>query len=165
MICFLFLQMSRNDLFSIFKWFYVGPMQVEGGWLKEKKSFWNEKQTRNTLREGKRLFEEGKIGKFKGWEGFHCVREGQPLRINWGKSGEKLQVVNHQLTNANTLGVFDTLSDSIRCLNFAKKWFIQYSIQYCSKIQFKGLFKINFFRNIQIKNLGNFWAIFLFDQY
>ena len=62
-----------------------------------------------------------------------------------------------------TLGVFDTLSDSIQCLNFAKKWFIQYSIQYCSKIQFKGLFKINFFRNIQIKNLGNFWAIFLFD--
>ena len=28
------------------------------------------------------------------------------------------------------LGVFDTLSDSIECLNFAKKWFIQYSIQY-----------------------------------
>ena len=29
------------------------------------------------------------------------------------------------------IGVFDTLSDSIQCLNFAKKWFIQYSIQYC----------------------------------
>ena len=29
-----------------------------------------------------------------------------------------------------TIGVFDTLSDSIQCLNFAKKWFIQYSIQY-----------------------------------
>ena len=28
------------------------------------------------------------------------------------------------------IGVFDTLSDSIQCLNFAKKWFIQYSIQY-----------------------------------
>ena len=25
----------------------------------------------------------------------------------------------------------DTLSDSIQCLNFAKKWLIQYSIQYC----------------------------------
>ena len=25
-----------------------------------------------------------------------------------------------------TLGVADTLSDSIQCLNFAKKWFIQY---------------------------------------
>ena len=29
------------------------------------------------------------------------------------------------------LGVSDTLSDSIQCLNFAKKRFIQYSIQYC----------------------------------
>ena len=28
------------------------------------------------------------------------------------------------------VGVFDTLSDSIQCLNFAKKWFIQHSIQY-----------------------------------
>ena len=28
------------------------------------------------------------------------------------------------------VGVFDTLSDSIQCLNFAKKLFIQYSIQY-----------------------------------
>ena len=27
--------------------------------------------------------------------------------------------------------VGDTQSDSIQCLNFAKKWFIQYSIQYC----------------------------------
>ena len=25
----------------------------------------------------------------------------------------------------------DTLSNPIQCLNFAKKWFIQYSIQYC----------------------------------
>ena len=31
----------------------------------------------------------------------------------------------------HNIGVFDTLSDSIQCLNFAKKWFIQYSIQYC----------------------------------
>ena len=28
------------------------------------------------------------------------------------------------------IGVFDTLSDSIQCLNFAKKLFIQYSIRY-----------------------------------
>ena len=27
--------------------------------------------------------------------------------------------------------VADTQSDSIQCLNFAKKWFIQNSIQYC----------------------------------
>ena len=27
--------------------------------------------------------------------------------------------------------VSDTQSDSIQFLNFAKKWFIQYSIQYC----------------------------------
>ena len=30
-----------------------------------------------------------------------------------------------------SLVVADTQSDSIQCLNFAKKWFIQYSIQYC----------------------------------
>ena len=29
-----------------------------------------------------------------------------------------------------SIGVIDTLSDSIQCLNVAKKWFIQYSIQY-----------------------------------
>ena len=29
------------------------------------------------------------------------------------------------------VGVFNTLSDSIQYLNFAKKGFIQYSIQYC----------------------------------
>ena len=29
------------------------------------------------------------------------------------------------------LGVGDNQSDSIQCLNFAKKWFIQYLIQYC----------------------------------
>ena len=33
--------------------------------------------------------------------------------------------------NAIDLGVGDTKSDSIQCLNLAKKWFIQYSIQYC----------------------------------
>ena len=32
---------------------------------------------------------------------------------------------------APKVGVFDTLSDWIQYLNFAKKWFIQYSIQYC----------------------------------
>ena len=32
---------------------------------------------------------------------------------------------------ASTIGVGDTQSDSIQCLNFAKKWFIQYLIQYC----------------------------------
>ena len=39
--------------------------------------------------------------------------------------------------------VFDTLSDSIQCLNFAKKWFIQYSIQYSftqDSIYFKNFF-------------------------
>ena len=58
-----------------------------------------------------------------------------------------------QLTGANMLyvkfqvGVFDTLSDSIQFLNFAKKWFIQYSIQYCfaqdsiqNIIQFKKIY-------------------------
>ena len=29
------------------------------------------------------------------------------------------------------LGVGDNQSDSIQCLNFAKKWFVQYLIQYC----------------------------------
>ena len=29
------------------------------------------------------------------------------------------------------IGVGDTISDSIQCLNFAKKWYIQYSIHYC----------------------------------
>ena len=34
-------------------------------------------------------------------------------------------------TICTALGMFDTLPDSIQCLNSAKKWFIQYSIQYC----------------------------------
>ena len=33
--------------------------------------------------------------------------------------------------NHHPLVVGDTQSDSIQCLNFAKKWSIQYSIQYC----------------------------------
>ena len=51
------------------------------------------------------------------------------------------------------LGVSDTLSDSIQCLNFAKKRFIQYSIQYCFSqdsilniIQFKKNLLIQFKR-------------------
>ena len=40
-----------------------------------------------------------------------------------------LKVVQPQLNI--WIGVFDTLSDSIQYLNFAKKSFIQYSIQYC----------------------------------
>ena len=50
------------------------------------------------------------------------------------------------------LGVFDTLSDSIQCLNFAKKRFIQYSIQYCftqDSIQNIIQFKINSGDSIQ----------------
>ena len=49
--------------------------------------------------------------------------------------------------------VFDTLSYSIQCLNFAKKWFIQYLIQYCltqdsiqNIIQFKKILLIQFKR-------------------
>ena len=34
-------------------------------------------------------------------------------------------------SNHKKLGVFDTLSDLIQCLNSAKKWSIQYLIQYC----------------------------------
>ena len=50
------------------------------------------------------------------------------------------------------LGVSDTLSDSIQCLNFAKKRFIQYSIQYCftqDSIQNIIQFKINSGDSIQ----------------
>ena len=50
------------------------------------------------------------------------------------------------------LGVSDTLSDSIQCLNYAKKWFIQYSIQYCftqDSIQNIIQFKINSGDSIQ----------------
>ena len=50
------------------------------------------------------------------------------------------------------LGLGDTQSDSIQCLNFAKKWFIQYSIQYCftqDSIQNIIQFKINSCDSIQ----------------
>ena len=46
----------------------------------------------------------------------------------------------------NELVVGDTQSDSIQYLNFAKKWFIQYLIQYCftkDSIQNIIQFKIN----------------------
>ena len=57
-----------------------------------------------------------------------------------------------------TLGVCDTLSDSIQYLNFAKKRFIQYSIQYCfnqDSIQNIIQFKINSGDSIQ--NTGCFF--------
>ena len=48
--------------------------------------------------------------------------------------------------------VTDTQSDSIQCLNFAKKWFIQYSIHYCftqDSIQNIVQFKKNYADSIQ----------------
>ena len=62
--------------------------------------------------------------------------------------------------------VSDTQSDSIQCLNFAKKWFIQFSIQYCfthdsiqNIIQFKkncadSIQKIIQFKSQWIMNTG-----------
>ena len=50
------------------------------------------------------------------------------------------------------LVVNDTQSNSIQYLNFAKKWFIQYSIQYCftqDSIQNIIQFKISFGDSIQ----------------
>ena len=35
------------------------------------------------------------------------------------------------MTYQPKIGVGATQSDSIQCLNFAKKWFIQYLVQYC----------------------------------
>ena len=58
--------------------------------------------------------------------------------------------------NDSRVGVFDTLSDSIQYLNFAKKWFIQFSIQYCftqDSIQNIIQFKKNLL--IQFKRLFN----------
>ena len=54
--------------------------------------------------------------------------------------------------DGNRLVVNDTQSDSIQYLNFAKKWFIQYSIQYCftqDSIQNIIQFKINSGDSIQ----------------
>ena len=60
---------------------------------------------------------------------------------NWGaiENGQEQAVEFYQawraqvknLNSAIILVVGDTQSDSIQYLNFAKKWFIQYSIQYC----------------------------------
>ena len=50
------------------------------------------------------------------------------------------------------IGVFDTLSDSIEYLNFAKKWLLQYSIKYCftkDSIQNIIQFKKNYADSIQ----------------
>ena len=47
---------------------------------------------------------------------------------------EKIRIEIHSLVVFSYvlgIGVFDTLSDSIQCLNFAKTLFIQYLIQYC----------------------------------
>ena len=55
------------------------------------------------------------------------------IKISW-----QSKEISKYLTGTYHLGlspslvvVGDTQSDSIQCLNFAKKWFIQYSIQYC----------------------------------
>ena len=56
------------------------------------------------------------------------------------------------LVHLFSLVVADTQSDSHQCLNFAKKWFIQYSIQYCftqDSIQNIIQFKINSGDSIQ----------------
>ena len=53
----------------------------------------------------------------------HCLPQVQPMNMIGDDGGLTFW--------PQWLGVFDTLSDSIQCLNFAKKWFIQYSIQYC----------------------------------
>ena len=58
----------------------------------------------------------------------------------------------HSITSFSGVVVSDTQSDSIQCLNFAKKWFIQYSIQYCftqDSIQNIIQFKINSGDSIQ----------------
>ena len=62
---------------------------------------------------------------------------------------ELMQTADRQLAG---VVVNDTQSDSIQYLNFAKKWFIQYSIQYCftqDSIQNIIQFKINSGDSIQ----------------
>ena len=76
------------------------------------------------------------------------------------------------LRRLSKIVVNDTQSDSIQYLNFAKKWFIQYSIKYCftqDSIQNIIQFKINSGDSIQniiqLENQGiehhfnkqNFW--------
>ena len=85
-----------------------------------------------------------------------------PLSCNLSKE------LSNQITIQNISGqrfvvVGDTQSDSIQYLNFAKKWLIQYSIQYCftqDSIQNIIQFKINSGDSIQniiqfIINSGN----------
>ena len=58
------------------------------------------------------------------------------------------------------VALIDTQSDSIQCLNFAKNYSIQYSIQYYfTKIQFKQSFNSTYFTNIQFKTLFNFLGV------
>ena len=59
--------------------------------------------------------------------------------------------------------VADTQSDSVQCLNFAKKWFIQYLIQYCftqdsiqNIIQFKKKSADSIQKIIQLNSQGLF---------
>ena len=79
------------------------------------------------------------------WKGFELILEMSILFCHLHKIGAQFPCRQHLraliyslstsiLDNKPLLcevGVFDTLSDWIQCLNFAKKWFIQYSIQYC----------------------------------
>ena len=61
-------------------------------------------------------------------------------------------MICHYHLKLMALVVGDTQSDSIQYLNFAKKWFIQYSIQYCftqDSIQNIIQFKINSGDSIQ----------------
>ena len=49
--------------------------------------------------------------------------------------------------------VGDTQSDSIQCLNFAKKWFIQYSIQYCfTQDSIQNIIQLK--KNVLLRNLS-----------
>ena len=72
------------------------------------------------------------------------------LRNQWPRKNLSicmhLCVIEYLRTFVCILVVGDTQSDSIQCLNFAKKLFIQYSIQYCftrDSIQNIIQFKIN----------------------
>ena len=88
------------------------------------------------------------------------IRKGQPWKSMWRvgecvwHSCQKMQgdAKNTRTSGPHLLVVNDTQSDSIQYLNFAKKWFIQYSIQYCftqDSIQNIIQFKINSGDSIQ----------------
>ena len=80
--------------------------------------------------------------------------KGWPSDLDWLERPKKIlwyQEMQHRDQIDLRVGVFDTLSDSIQCLNFAKKWFIQYMIQYRftqdsiqNIIQFKKILLIQF---------------------